>query len=335
MGHSLTTATMFSLSILIPVYNVEQYLPECLDSILVRNGFDGEVICVDDGSTDKSSEILAAYSKHYSNISVIRQENAGASAARNAALRIATGDYVMFVDSDDCLADNAIEILHSMLKSEDVLYFNIQRFWDRTNEELPIVPLPQVSQLNGKTYYERYFNRKEFMPCVCVWGGVYNREFLIRNNLFNKVGGTREDEDFYPRVLYYANSVSAINDVVYYYRLRDGSIMRNYSPKHSTDYISVATGLLDFFEEKKWINPTTLKAVYYLYYTMIYYTVECSLKRPKEFNISQIRRMLACSTTLLDRRTALMSAVSFKLALKYHSYSLPKYQRKLINLLLH
>ncbi len=326
---------MVSLSILIPIYNVEQYLSECLDSILIRNRFKSEVICVDDGSTDRCSEILTAYSERYPNIKIIRQQNAGLSAARNTALKNATGDYVLFVDSDDYLADNSIETLCSKLSGEDVLYYNVQRFYDTTKERLSIAPLPEVKNMNGKTYYEHFFNRKNYMPCVCVWAAVYRRYFLLENNLYNKDGITHEDEEFYPRVLYYAKSVSTINDVLYFYRLRDGGIMRSASFKQRLDFIKVASGLVDFFKEKEWINNTTLNAAFYIYICMIYYTVEHSLKRPKEYNITQLRKMLSCSTTIQDRRTTLLSAVSFNLALKYHNYTLPKYQRKLINFILH
>ena len=162
---------MYSLSILIPVYNVENYLAECLDSIFVRNGFAGEVICVDDGSTDNSPTILSDYANRFSNLRIIKQQNAGLSAARNAALRAASGDYVLFVDSDDFLADNAIASFLSKVDGEDILYFNIQRFDDADKTNLPVISLPEVRRMEGRSYYERYFNRKSFMPCVCVWGG--------------------------------------------------------------------------------------------------------------------------------------------------------------------
>lgn len=326
---------MVTLSIIIPVYNVEQYLAECLDSIFVNNAFKGEVICVDDGSTDGSPEILASYCSHYGNLKVIRQENAGLSAARNAGLRMATGDYVLFVDSDDYLADNAIDKFLAKLNGEDILYFNIQRFEDDDKTHLPIVSLPDVRGMNGQQYYERFFNRKAFMPCVCVWGGGYRRGFLMENSLFNKVGVTHEDEDFYPRALYFAKSISTSNDVLYYYRLRQGSIMKKYNPKQSVDYIDVASGLYDFFIDKDWVNPVTLSATYYIYYTMIFNTQKYNMPRPKEYSLRQVRKMLACSTTLQERRTALLSAVSFDLAMKYHDYMLPKFLRRLINILLH
>lgn len=327
---------MVTLSIIVPVYNVEQYLAECLDSIFVNNAFEGEVICVDDGSTDGSPEILASYACRYANLKVIRQTNAGVSVARNVALRAATGDYVLFIDSDDYYADNAIDTFVSHINGEDILYFNIQRFLDDDKSSLPISYLPEVSGMKGRQYYDQYFNRKDFMPCVCVWAGGYRRQFLMENGLLLKEGVAHgEDEDFYPRLLYYAQNVSTINDIVCFYRLHQGSAVNSPSSRFGTDFLDVASGLYDFFVQKSWITPTTLDAVFYLYHSMMYYTQKYSLPRPKEYNLRQVRKMLACGTTLQERRTALLSAVSFGLALKYHDYLLPKFQRRLINFFLH
>ena len=97
------------ISIIIPVYNVEKYLHECLDSIINQTFTDIEIICVDDGSTDKSSEILEEYEQKDKRFTVISQPNKGVSAARNRGMQQAKGKYIMFVDSDDWLAHNACE----------------------------------------------------------------------------------------------------------------------------------------------------------------------------------------------------------------------------------
>lgn len=108
------------ISVTIPVYNVEKYLSRCLDSVLNQT-FDGEyeIICVDDGSTDNSGKILGEYAKKYPKIKVIRQENKGLSAARNAALDCVTGRYTMFVDSDDFIAQNTLEGLYKVAQERD------------------------------------------------------------------------------------------------------------------------------------------------------------------------------------------------------------------------
>ena len=123
-----------SLSIVIPVYNVEQYLPKCLDSVLVDNQFTGQVICVNDGSTDGSLAILEEYVARYSNMEIISQSNAGLSAARNVGLQAASGDYVMFLDSDDWLKPNALFKLSELIHGEDVIYFNGLKYYEATNK---------------------------------------------------------------------------------------------------------------------------------------------------------------------------------------------------------
>ena len=96
----------FEVSVIIPIYNTEQYLAECLDSVVNQTLSDIEIICVDDGSPDRSIDILMEYAAKDDRIQIIRQENKGLPAARNAGLRVASGDYVYFVDSDDMLRMN-------------------------------------------------------------------------------------------------------------------------------------------------------------------------------------------------------------------------------------
>ena len=121
---------MVEISITVPVYNVEKYLPRCLNS-LVNQTFklDYEIICVDDGSTDNSGKILDDFAQKYPKIKVIYQENAGLSEARNTALKYVTGKYTMFVDSDDFIAPNALEDLYNYAQkhNSDVVIFDFFR----------------------------------------------------------------------------------------------------------------------------------------------------------------------------------------------------------------
>ena len=115
------------LTIIIPVYNVENHLSRCLDSIFVGNNIDGdfEVIAVDDGSTDNSYGILQEYVSRYKQLKIYHQENQGSSVARNKALDVATGKYIMFVDSDDFVEKDSINtILQEAIKTDvDILFF--------------------------------------------------------------------------------------------------------------------------------------------------------------------------------------------------------------------
>ena len=115
------------LSVIIPVYNVEKYLAECLDSVCSQTLKDIEIICIDDGSTDGSAAILDDYARRDPRVRVIRQANAGVGAARNRGLDIATGRYVYFIDSDDWLADkNALSVLCETAEREqtDIIFFD-------------------------------------------------------------------------------------------------------------------------------------------------------------------------------------------------------------------
>ena len=109
-------------SIVIPVYNVEPYLPECLDSVLNQTLSDWEAVCVNDGSTDNSSVVLEDYASKDSRFRVITQPNGGLSAARNTGMKAALGDYVLFLDSDDWLEPNALLVLSEHLNGEDEIW---------------------------------------------------------------------------------------------------------------------------------------------------------------------------------------------------------------------
>ena len=102
---------MTKFSIIIPVYNVEKFLPECLDSIAAQSLADIEIICIDDGSIDSSSKILEQYAKNDKRLTILKQKNQGQGVARNNGLEIAKGDYILFVDPDDWIKDDTIKIL--------------------------------------------------------------------------------------------------------------------------------------------------------------------------------------------------------------------------------
>ena len=119
------------LSIIIPVYNVEPYLRECLESVLQQSFADWEAICVNDGSTDNSATILEEYGHKDDRFKIVNQPNGGLSAARNTGLKAATGEYVLFLDSDDWLEGNALEIVSGSLTDEDLLCFSGRRFFEK------------------------------------------------------------------------------------------------------------------------------------------------------------------------------------------------------------
>ena len=130
------TTTLPFFSIIIPVYNVEQYLQDCLNSVVKQYYIDYELICVNDGSTDGSLVVLEEYQQKYPQITIISQQNKGLSAARNAGIQAAKGDYLFFLDSDDWIEPNTLEMLARKQSGEDLICFNGRRvFEDGTTEE--------------------------------------------------------------------------------------------------------------------------------------------------------------------------------------------------------
>ena len=160
-----------TFSVLIPVYNVENYLRVCLDSLLSQSFTDWEAICVNDGSSDGSAAILKDYASKDSRFSVITQANGGLSAARNTGLDAAKGDFILFLDSDDWLEPNALKILSENLQEEDLLCFNGRRFFEESGQFEEADQLhPEVFE-TGWDYYSRnaLCHRNFAFVCVFFW----------------------------------------------------------------------------------------------------------------------------------------------------------------------
>lgn len=225
-----------TLSFIIPVYNVEQYLAKCLDSILVGNAFTGQVVCVNDGSTDNSLEILEQYEAIYPNVEIITQPNAGLSAARNSGIKAATGEYVCFLDSDDYWEPNVLDELLAQIDREelDVLRFKYQnvrvidaKHLDSTNLEYEVFqPYKRDSRLDND-YSETvtdgvtFLNERMNTQCYAVLYIV--RRALLEGCTFTE-GIYFEDTDWTPRMLVRAKRIASTETMVYNYLVREGSI---------------------------------------------------------------------------------------------------------------
>ena len=121
------------ISIIVPVYNTGKYLEKCLESIISQSLTNFEVICIDDGSTDNSYDILTTYKEKYNNFKIIYQENQGVAIARNNGLKYANGDYIIFIDSDDFITNDYLEKLYneSIITNADVVICNFYRYYDK------------------------------------------------------------------------------------------------------------------------------------------------------------------------------------------------------------
>ena len=245
-------------SIIIPVYNVEKYLATSLDSVLAQNFGDFEVICVNDGATDNSAAILEHYEENDKRIKVITQSNAGLSAARNTGLRVASGEYILFLDSDDWIEPNTLQILSENLNGEDLLCFNGRRYIEGRNQYEESDNLQCEEEITGWDYYCRHALEHRNFAFVCVVLRCYRRQYLVDNNLWFKEGIYHEDNLFTPYACYYAQKVKVISDVLYDYRVRESSIMTTRSLKHWKDIIGIANELSNFFVSKDGVKKKTI-----------------------------------------------------------------------------
>lgn len=211
---------MPKVSVLIPVYNVKDYLRKCLDSILVQTLSDLEIICIDDGSSDGSELILDEYSKKDHRIRVIHKQNSGYGATLNVGLDAALGDYVGIVESDDCilpqmykeLYESAVENDLDMVKSEAYYWYETLQYTQRIH----------ISKMNHVfntilTDADRNIFMDFFMN---IWTGIYKRQFLKNKNIrFNETpGASYQDNGFWLQTILYAKKCMWLDDAFYLYR---------------------------------------------------------------------------------------------------------------------
>ena len=224
------------LSIIVPIYNVAPYLRKCVDSLLAQDISDYEIILVDDGSTDGSSDIADAIQSMYASspnnlitsspaIKVIHQSNAGLSAARNTGIAVAQGDYIMFVDSDDYLQPNVLGALMEQVERDNL---DVLRFRYQNVRETGEVFVPHEGM---KTDYNNYSSEPtdglSFLN-ERMWVQCYVVQFLVRREIVLQEQFTPniyfEDTDWTPRMLLRTKRVASTDLVVYNYLWREGSI---------------------------------------------------------------------------------------------------------------
>jgi len=220
------------LSIIIPAYNAEAYLPQCLDSILAQKHQGCEVIVVDDGCTDGTVALL----ERYPDVKVVHQENHGMSTARNRGLDEARGEYILFVDSDDLLTDGALATLVAEFSGEDIIAFNARKLHDATGEQTYHPTIREPETTDGWSYFCRHRLEATDIHFVCIWQRAYRRRFLVDNNLRFADGLRRAEDDlFTTQAMLHAKSVKTIADCLYTYRVRRGSITRTADPALEAD----------------------------------------------------------------------------------------------------
>lgn len=226
-----------SISIIIPIYNSEKYLQDCLNSILDETVKDYEIILVDDGSTDSSLNICNKYKENYPNIKVISQENKGVSVARNEGIKIAKNDWIMFIDSDDKLNKDFWENVNKdMKKNSDLIMYTYSRDDDKScgnREKYNIdINLLRKSLLSFSSYKSKY--KKEMlidnMILWTCWGKLYRRDIINKYKIeFSKELYLGEDLLFNFVYFKYINDILFVNHQIYFYRVIPTSVTGQFS----------------------------------------------------------------------------------------------------------
>ena len=240
-----------TFSIIVPVYNVEAYLSQCLESLQTQDYTDFEVICVNDGSTDGSRKILSEWESKFPQMKVIDRKNGGLSAARNTGLAVARGEYLMFVDSDDWVEPNTLSVLNNSLNNADMVCFG---GWRGENEENPIRELFN----SGWEYFNKHALRHHEFPFVCVVLRCYRRQFLEKNALRFREGILHEDNYFTPLACLAAHTVIVIPNMLYHYRVRPDSIMTTRGSRSKESLITIGNELSGLFAKEKGIDKTVI-----------------------------------------------------------------------------
>lgn len=241
---------MIKFSVIIPIYNVEKYLTECLESVINQSYANYEIICVNDASTDHSYDVLLRYAKECDKIKVINNsQNRGLSYSRNIGLEHAQGEYVWFVDSDDYIAENALQIIVDRLETDkvDILNFNYQEIADdsfvsewKSKTTVKFVEMDCV-ETGQKWFCE---NMKNHTMIVTSWSKVFRKQFLYDNNLTFYEGLLHEDVLFLVQAIIPAQYVANLAQSLYMYRQRGQSITKMMTEKRMDSYVVIINELL-------------------------------------------------------------------------------------------
>jgi glycosyltransferase involved in cell wall biosynthesis len=219
------------LSVVIPVYNGQRYLTECLNSVFAQSFTDYEVICIDDGSTDESSEIVEFYAKRYPNLRLVKQSNMGVSEARNRGVFEACGKYIHFLDQDDLIKPVMYEVMVGELEKNnyDFVCCDIE-FFGKSKSQIIFQPVEGDVEMSAGTAAHRDYLRSFFLESNgqgAVWNKVFARDFILSNLRFISRGLIKsEDTTFSYTAVLKLSMIKFIHQPLYEYRVRNNSQSR-------------------------------------------------------------------------------------------------------------
>lgn len=255
-------------SIIIPVYNVSKYLPRCLDSAIAQAGDDYEIITVDDGSTDESGMILKEYMSSHNNIKVISQSNKGLGGARNTGIKEASGDYVIFLDSDDYISMSMLRTITYYLSSNEIDLLAFDCYHVNNSGQI----LQKVTD-GSYTDYCTPLTHKQLMllePSACL--KVFRRRLFIDNHVFFPEHLWYEDLATYYRLIPFIQQAAYLKAPLYYYVQQGDSITHSKDTTRMNEIIIACDGIRDFYINQSLFQEYSQEIEWLYFKHMIYYS---------------------------------------------------------------
>lgn len=244
---------MKKLTIIVPVYNVEKYLNKCLDSLVLQSEDKCEIILIDDGSTDLSSQICEEYERKYNNVVCYHKSNGGLSDARNYGIDKASGEYIWFIDSDDFLCDNGVNEILNLIEycNSDVLVCK-SKVIDEKNKVYDECIYSIVEKEYGVDEYFELLAKNPKGVIFCAQYHICKTKLIKENSIYFLKGIIHEDELWTPQILMSAKKIYYSDLNIYYHFMRNDSIMHATKIEQSGRcYLIVANTLFEIFEKNK------------------------------------------------------------------------------------
>lgn len=303
---------MVKFSIIVPVYNVEKYLEDCLNSILNQAYENFEVIVVNDGSQDNSQDIINKFVKKDSRVKSFKKKNGGVSDTRNYGISKALGDYFIFVDSDDTINDRLLEKLNEEIgKNKDI---DLVKYQIQMTDKEPVEEFKTFEMLNGEEAFLELLKDDLFVSPVTY---AYRLEYFKSKKFKYEVGRVHEDFGLTPLIVISADKVSAIDYVGYNYIVRENSIMTNNSIerliKKNEDSLFHYDRMMEFIENKKFSDYTTKIFKSYISNGLINRTVLLDDKLLKDY-INELKSRKVGNNLIDDTLLRKLKKMLFKLS---------------------
>ena len=325
------------VSIIVPVYKVETYLKQCVDSLLCQTLKEIEIILIDDGSPDNCPQICDWYAAENKQIRVFHQKNAGVSVARNQGIKMATADWIMFVDPDDWLESNAVELLYNKAMECDCDIIYSPFYWSYENKQLSVkVGNDEKGEFRVAEMLPVFLEtllgyRKDKICMAAVWGKIYRKKLIDDNNCrFPEGMKRRQDAIFNLYIIQHVKNIYIIDVPTYHYRQRTTSVCHMISPDHHSIFRRVNSEVYQFMQKYQ-LWPSYKGPYYYVVIQGIFelctlYGENISSWSDFHTAISNLRSFCEeedCKTAIMSTKLATMLSVKEKFVLcllKLHMY---------------